>query len=86
MIPARVTGSLEGGNGVTPLALAVGQRVVSTTLSYFFPDDQDWRFSFIVPPELLPEGCVSFELYEIPDAADGELQPIAIRNAIDCGN
>src|SRR5690606_21472253 len=44
VIPARVTGSLEGGNGVTPLALAVGQRVVSTTLSYFFPDDQDWRF------------------------------------------
>ena len=65
VVPARLTGTLAGEVGESELALSLNGVLASIASSYYFPDDDEWRFSFFVPPSLFARGCNDAEMYLI---------------------
>jgi hypothetical protein len=60
-VPARLTGSVAGGNCCRDLAVALGGRIVATARSYAFGGDE--RYSVLVPESALRAGANEVELF-----------------------
>jgi hypothetical protein len=79
---ARVTGSIRGLHEAS-LALALNGKVVSVASTYYYPEKDDWRFSFLIPPSLIEDGCNSLALYQIDSDGESVMQ-LRISNAFRC--
>jgi hypothetical protein len=79
---ARVTGSISGLQEAS-LALALNGTVVSVAATYYYPEKDEWRFSFLVPPSLIEDGCNPLALYRID--SDGEsVMELPVVNSFRC--
>ena len=76
IVPTRVTGSIDGGDGVAlrDLAVAVNGRIRATGRSFRLRGKPAEHFSMLVPEESLRPGANEVELFEV--RPDGRLAPL----------
>jgi hypothetical protein len=64
------------------LVLVLNDRVAGTATAYYFPDANVWRFSFLVPTELMRNGCNTVSLFDVD--TDENMTSVPLTETTDC--
>jgi hypothetical protein len=82
VIPARVVGTFSAEPPRRELVLVLNDRVAGTATAYYFPDANVWRFSFLVPTELMRNGCNTVSLFDVD--TDENMTSVPLTETTDC--